>query len=111
MEANGVSVDEVESQASATAKKSKRVRDEVLHGVDIKRVLEAGKSLGATIQESIATQPYAALGVAAVAGFGIGCVLGSKIGRIALGVGVTVVARKIVEEVDWKALANKAFAV
>jgi len=102
---------ELKSDVSAAAKKIKRVRDEVMHGVDIKKVLEAGKSLGETLQETIEKQPYAALGVAAVAGFGIGCILGSKIGRIALGIGATVAARKVIEEVDFKALANKIFAV
>jgi ElaB/YqjD/DUF883 family membrane-anchored ribosome-binding protein len=109
-EAKDVAAD-LKSEVKDAAKKIKRVRDEVMHGMDIKKVLEAGKSLGETIQETVTTQPYAAVGVAAVAGFGIGCILGSKIGRIALGIGVTVAARKILEEVDYKALINKAFAV
>jgi ElaB/YqjD/DUF883 family membrane-anchored ribosome-binding protein len=106
---------DLKSDAASAAKKIKnaggKMREEIMHGVDLKKVLEAGKSLGESIDTQINTQPYIALGVAAVAGFGVGCVLGSRIGRIALGIGVTVAARKILEEVDFRALANKAFAV
>ncbi len=104
---------EIKAEVSIAAKKMKSaaeaVRDEVAHGVNVKKMLEAGKSLGDTIDTQITAKPYIALGVAAAAGFGIGCVLGSRFGRVAMGVGLTVAARRMLEEVDFKKLAHKAF--
>jgi hypothetical protein len=67
------------------------------HGVDLKKYLDAGRNVGRTLEDQIVTRPYVALGIVGGAGFLLGSLIGSRVGQIAVAIGIGFAATKVMQ--------------
>ncbi len=91
-----------------TSKRNKKRSDDV-HGVDLKKYLEAGKTVGRSLEQQINERPYLTLGIVGATGFFLGSLIGSRIGQLAVAIGIGYAATKLIEnnDIDVKEVAKK----
>lgn len=78
------------------------------HGLDVARLREVGKNLGAQIEEQVQKRPYVVIGAAAGIGFVAGSLFGSRLGQMLLAAGLGYVAKNLVEgNVDIERLQER----
>ena len=78
------------------------------HGLDVARLREVGKNLGAQIEEQVHKRPYVVIGAAAGIGFVAGSLFGSRLGQMLLAAGLGYVVKNLVEgNVDIERLREK----
>jgi ElaB/YqjD/DUF883 family membrane-anchored ribosome-binding protein len=73
---------------------SERVRREG-EGVDMSRLREVGRNLGAQIEEQVDKRPYVVIGAAAGIGFVAGSLFGSRLGQVLLAAGLGYLAKNV----------------
>ena len=78
------------------------------HGVDIKKYLDDAKSMGKNLESQMSTRPYVVLGAVAGVSFVAGSLLGSRIGQLAVAIGIGYAATHFLQDTDVKSLARKA---
>ncbi len=64
--------------------------------VEVERLREAGRNLGAQIEEQVRKRPYVVLGAAVGIGFVAGSLFGSRLGQMLLAAGVGYMAKDMV---------------
>jgi ElaB/YqjD/DUF883 family membrane-anchored ribosome-binding protein len=78
------------------------------HGLDVSRLREVGKNLGAQIEEQVQKRPYVVIGAAAGIGFVAGSLFGSRLGQMLLAAGLGYVAKNLVAgDIDVERLQEK----
>ncbi|HEX8793430.1 MAG TPA: DUF883 C-terminal domain-containing protein [Polyangiaceae bacterium] len=78
------------------------------HGIDVARLREVGKNLGAQIEEQVQKRPYVVIGAAAGIGFVAGSLFGSRLGQMLLAAGLGYVAKNLVGgDIDVERLQEK----
>lgn len=92
--------------ASKSSKESASSSTE--HGVDIKKYLDDAKSMGKNLESQMSTRPYVVLGAVAGVSFVAGSLLGSRIGQLAVAIGIGYAATHFLQDTDVKSLARKA---
>ena len=101
--ANVTSADTTTSARSNKAeRKSHRSIADDVHGVDLRKYLDEAKSLGERLDAQMTTHPYVALGAVAGASFLAGAILGTRIGRFAVAVGLGYAATRFAQMNDVK---------
>jgi ElaB/YqjD/DUF883 family membrane-anchored ribosome-binding protein len=65
--------------------------------MDMARLREAGRNLGAQLEEQIHRRPYMVIGAAAGVGFVAGSLFGSRLGQLLLAAGMGYVAKNVLE--------------
>jgi hypothetical protein len=65
--------------------------------VDVARLREVGRNLGAQLEEQARKRPYVVLGAAAGMGFIAGSLFGSRLGQAAIAAGMGYVAKNLLE--------------
>jgi hypothetical protein len=78
------------------------------HGVDIKKYLDDAKSMGKNLESQMSTRPYVVLGAVAGVSFVAGSLLGSRIGQLAVAIGIGYAATHFLQDTDVKSIARKA---
>jgi ElaB/YqjD/DUF883 family membrane-anchored ribosome-binding protein len=78
------------------------------HGVDLRKYLDEAKSLGEQLETQMSSRPYVALGAVAGISFLAGSLLGSRIGQLAVAIGIGYAATHFLQGTDMKAIAKKA---
>jgi hypothetical protein len=80
-------------------KSSKRVREEAREDVSaqLAKLKKAGTTIGDELTSYVKKQPLASVGIAVGAGFVLGSIFGSKIGRMALVAAVGYAAQDLIE--------------
>lgn len=77
-------------------------------GIDVARLREVGKNLGAQIEEQVQKRPYVVIGAAAGIGFVAGSLFGSRLGQMLLAAGLGYVAKNLVAgNIDVERLQEK----
>jgi hypothetical protein len=77
-------------------------------GLDVARLREVGKNLGAQIEEQVQKRPYVVIGAAAGIGFVAGSLFGSRLGQMLLAAGLGYIAKNLVEGgIDVERLQEK----
>jgi ElaB/YqjD/DUF883 family membrane-anchored ribosome-binding protein len=93
------------SAAGYDERKSTRAGERVARAADrgrieLARLREAGKNVGAQIEEQVQKRPHVVIGAAAGLGFVAGSLFGSRLGQVLLAAGLGYVARNFVEGGD-----------
>ncbi len=96
-----------EPRAASGVSRSTKEATETPHGVDIKKYLDDAKSMGKTLETQMSSRPYVVLGAVAGASFVAGSLLGSRIGQLAVAIGVGYAATRFLQDPDVKSLARK----
>jgi hypothetical protein len=65
--------------------------------VEMARLREAGRNLGAQLEEQARKRPYVVIGAAAGVGFVAGSLFGSRLGQLLLAAGIGYVAKNVLE--------------
>jgi hypothetical protein len=65
-------------------------------GLDVARLREVGKNLGAQLEEQVQKRPYVVIGAAAGIGFVAGSLFGSRLGQMLLAAGLGYIAKNLV---------------
>ena len=94
--------------AGSASKTSKETASSTEHGVDIKKYLDDAKSMGKNLESQMSTRPYVVLGAVAGVSFVAGSLLGSRIGQLAVAIGIGYAATHFLQDTDVKSLARKA---
>lgn len=94
--------------ASASRGGGKESSSTEQHGVDIKKYLDDAKSMGKNLESQMTTRPYVVLGAVAGVSFVAGSLLGSRIGQLAVAIGLGYAATHFLQDTDVKSLARKA---
>lgn len=81
-------------QEGRRARIGERVRREG-EGVDVARLREVGRNLGAQIEEQVNKRPYVVIGAAAGVGFVAGSLFGSRLGQVLLAAGLGYLAKNV----------------
>lgn len=77
-------------------------------GLDVARLREVGKNLGAQIEEQVQKRPYVVIGAAAGVGFVAGSLFGSRLGQMLLAAGLGYVAKNLLSgDIDVERLQEK----
>lgn len=78
------------------------------HGLDVARLREVGKNLGAQIEEQVQKRPYVVIGAAAGIGFVAGSLFGSRLGQMLLAAGLGYVAKNLLAgDIDVERLQER----
>ena len=98
------------SRTTKGERKSSRSTSEEVHGVDLRKYLDEAKSLGQRLDSQMSTHPYAVLGAVAGTSFLAGALLGSRIGRFTVAIGLGYAATRFAQEndLDLREVAKKA---
>ena len=85
--------------AASTAPRSgnKKSDEDVQHGVDIKKYLKDAKSLTSRLESQVTERPFVALGAVAGLSFVAGSILGSRVGQLAVAIGIGYAATRIAQ--------------
>jgi hypothetical protein len=94
--------------ASKSSKETAAASSSTEHGVDIKKYLDDAKSMGKNLESQMSTRPYVVLGAVAGVSFVAGSLLGSRIGQLAVAIGIGYAATHFLQDTDVKSLARKA---
>jgi ElaB/YqjD/DUF883 family membrane-anchored ribosome-binding protein len=65
--------------------------------LDMARLREVGRNLGAQVEEQVHTRPYVIIGAAAGIGFVAGSLFGSRLGQLLLACGLGYLAKNILD--------------
>jgi hypothetical protein len=92
------------SQVDRGARRSERGREregaeagsERGSGIEMARLREVGRNLGAQLEEQARKRPYVVIGAAAGIGFVAGSLFGSRLGQVLLACGLGYVAKNVV---------------
>jgi hypothetical protein len=84
-----------ESEIPKNAKQSRDVVGEAI--AQLEKIKTVGMSVRDEVESYVARQPLAAVGIAAGAGFVLGSVFGSRLGRLALMAAVGYAAQEVIE--------------
>jgi hypothetical protein len=101
----------VSSSATATGSASRSGKEQASgteHGVDIKKYLDDAKSMGKNLESQMTTRPYVVLGAVAGVSFVAGSLLGSRLGQLAVAIGIGYAATHFLQDTDVKSIARKA---
>jgi hypothetical protein len=85
----------IDSEIQKTAKKGREIVDDA--SAQLQKIQRVGKGLGEEIGAYVREQPVAAVGIAVGAGFVLGSVFGSRLGRLALVAAVGYAAQDLIE--------------
>lgn len=92
---NRTSIDEQGQRAQQPQGTGERERREEERGIEMARLREVGRNLGAQIEEQVQKRPYVVLGAAAGIGFVAGSLFGSRLGQVLLAAGLGYVAKNV----------------
>jgi hypothetical protein len=101
-----------ESKSDKTESRSTESRSHETHGVDLRKYADEAKSLGRSLESQMTTRPYVVLGAVAGGAFVAGSLLGSRIGQLAIAIGVGYAATRLLQDPELKSevrdIARKA---
>ena len=96
------------SEGSRTQQPRENGEQREEHGIDVARLREVGKNLGAQIEEQVQKRPYVVIGAAAGIGFVAGSLFGSRLGQMLLAAGLGYVAKNLLGgDIDVERLQEK----